>query len=295
VSIYPVDARFGSASYVSASDFHEGRPADFDISNGTVIISRATATALNVNSGDVLRADRGDRRSFLTVKAVLNELPGFPFEVSQTQGMAMMQAAFVSFEQYSFLVNKTIPGKLYTSLFIKVSAQSDPNKVGKEVGTRFADLEGFRVDVTASNIKQVVDATAFLDVIFSAVLLGMMMVAVFSLMSNLYASIKEREFEIGVLRAVGFRRGQIMSSLMTEGLAVAIGSVVLGMIAGLIVGYMMVWFIGLISALGWRFILPWDIIALVLTVTLVASALGIYATSRMVTRRELIDLLKRAE
>jgi ABC-type antimicrobial peptide transport system permease subunit len=295
VTIYPVDAHMAAASYVSGPDFYEGTPSDFDLSNGSVIISRATATELNVRTGDVLRVERVERRSFLTVKAVLNELPGFPFEVSQTRGVAMMQAVFVSFDQYSFLTNKTIPGKLYSSLFIKVSAGFDPNKVGKEVGARFADLEGFRVDITVANIKQVVDATVFLDVIFSAVLLGMMMVAVFSLMSNLYASIKEREFEIGVLRAVGFRRAQILSSLMTEGLAVAIGSVVLGIIAGLIVGYMMVWFIGLISALGWRFILPWDIITLILAVTLVASALGILATSRMVTRRDLIDLLKRAE
>jgi ABC-type antimicrobial peptide transport system permease subunit len=295
VSIYPVDSRFASASYVSGNDFYQGQPEDLDLANGSVIISRATATALNVKTGDVLRAEKADRRSFLTVKAVLNELPGFPFEVSQTKGLAFGQAAFVSFEQYSYLTNKTIPGKLYTSLFIKVAAGSNPNKVGKEVGTRFADLEGFRVDITAENIKQVVTATAFLDVIFSAVLLGMMMVAVFSLMSNLYASIKEREFEIGVLRAVGFRRAQILSSLMTEGLAVAFGSVILGILTGLIVGYMMVWFIGLISALGWRFLLPWDIITLVLAVTLVTSALGIYSTSRMVTRKDLIDLLKRAE
>jgi ABC-type antimicrobial peptide transport system permease subunit len=243
----------------------------------------------------VLRVEKADRRSFLTVRAVLNELPGFPFEVSQTQGLAFTQAAFVSFEQYAFLNNKSSAAKLYTSLFIKVAPGSDPSKVGKEVAARFADLEGFRVDVTEANIRQVVEATSFLDVIFSAVLLGMMMVAVFSLMSNLYASIKEREFEIGVLRAVGFRRSQILASLMTEGLAVALGSVVLGIIAGLTVGFMMVWFIGLLSALGWRFILPWDIMGLVLAVTLIASALGIYVTSRMVTRRELIDLLKRAE
>jgi putative ABC transport system permease protein len=294
-SIYPVESRFIKASYVSDSDFFQGTPSDFDISNNSIIISRATAIALNVRTGDVLRAEKGDRRSFLTVKAVLNELPGFPFEVSQTRGLSMMQASFVSFEQYSFLINKSLPGKLYTSLFIKVSDGSDPKKVGKDVATRFADLEGFRVDITVANIKQVVEATSFLDVIFSAVLLGMMMVAVFSLMSNLYASIKEREFEIGVLRAVGFRRSQILSSLMTEGLAVALGSVILGIITGLIVGYMMVWFIGLLSALGWRFILPWDIIALVLAVTLIASGLGIYGTARMVTRKDLIDLLKRAE
>lgn len=295
VNVYPADRHFSEASYLSGHDIFQGTSSAFDLSNDSIIISRATAIALDVQMGDVVRVEKADKRSFLTVRAVLNELPGFPFEVSQTRGLSMTQAAFISFEQYAFLNNKTAVSKLYASLFIKVAPGIDPTKVGKEVAARFADLDGFRVDVTLENIRQVVDATSFLDVIFSAVLLGMMMVAVFSLMSNLYASIKEREFEIGVLRAVGFRRSQILSSLMTEGLAVALGSVILGIVTGLIVGYMMVWFIGLLSALGWVFILPWDIIGLVLAVTLVASSLGIYVTSRIVTNRDLISLLKRAE
>ena len=255
------------------------------------------ATALDVNRGDKVRIDKEDRRSFLTVTAVLNSLPGFPLAVSQTSRNAITdyQAAFVSFGQYNYIANRTFGGVTYTSIFLKLRPGSNASKVGDEVRSRFADIEGFVVSVAAENIQAVRFYTGYLDVIFTAVLLGMMMVAVFSLMSNLYASIKEREFEIGVLRAVGYRRSQILASLMTEGLAVALGSVLLGMLVGLVVGYIMVWFIGLLAELGFRFVFPWMVIALVFVVTLVASALGIALTSRVVVRRPLIDLIKRTE
>jgi len=297
VQLQAADGRFPVASYVSQADFHQGGPADFALDNGSIIISRSVATALDVEAGDRLRVDQETRRSFLTVKAVLNSLPGFPLQVSQTSRNAVFdfQAAFVSFDQYRYIANRTVPVNTYTSIFLKVTPGVNASKVGEEVLSRFADIEGFQVSVTEENIRTVRFYTGYLDLVFSAVLLGMMMVAVFSLMSNLYASIKEREFEIGVLRAVGFRRSQILASLMIEGLAVALGSVILGVLVGLVVGWVMVWFIGILSDIGFRFMMPWNIIALVLAVTVIASALGVALTSRMVVRRQLIDLIKRTE
>jgi ABC-type antimicrobial peptide transport system permease subunit len=63
----------------------------------------------------------------------------------------------------------------------------------------------------------------------------------------------------------------------------------------MLVGWVMVWFIGLLSDIGFRFMMPLDIIALVLVVTVIASALGVALTSRMVVKKELIALIKRTE
>ncbi|MEM2869534.1 MAG: FtsX-like permease family protein [Thermoplasmata archaeon] len=296
VRLYAADSSFPAASYLSSADFRQGDPTAFGLDNSSIIISRSLATALNAGAGDVIRASREDRRSLLTVRAVLNTLPGFPFEVSQTaRAVDETQAAFVSFEQHRFLSNQSAPARYYSSVFLRVSPGKDPEKVGEELLLRFSDRQGVRVSVTKATVRSVTEATAFLDVIFSSVLLGMMMVAVFSLMSNLYASIKEREFEIGVLRSLGFRRTQILGSFLLEGVAVALGAVLLGILVGLVVGLMMVWFIGLLSVTGLRFVVPWHIIALVLGVTLVSSVLGILLTSRQVVRRELIELVRRAE
>jgi putative ABC transport system permease protein len=297
VQLQAADSRFAGASYLSRSDFHQGSPADFGLDNGSIIISRSVATALDVHKGDRVRVDQESRSSFLVVKAVLNSLPGFTLQVSQTSRNAIFdfQSAFVSFEQWRYLANRTVAVNTYTSVFLKVAPGVNSSRVGEEVMARFADVEGFQVSVTEENVKTVRFYTGYLDLVFSAVLLGMMMVAVFSLMSNLYASIKEREFEIGVLRAVGFRRSQILASLMTEGLAVSLASVILGILVGVVVGWVMVWFIGILSDIGFRFVMPWDIVGLVLAVTVVASALGVALTSRMVVRKQLIDLIKPTE
>ncbi len=295
-TLYAADARLASASYLSRADFHQGGPEAFDLGNGSVVLSRALATALDVEMGGVVSAGREGRRSLLTVAAVLNSLPGFPYEVSQTGRVSDgRQAAFVSFEQHRYLSNDSATARRYSSIFLRVSEGRSPERVGEDVVARLGDQEGVRVSVTQTNVRSVVEATSFLDVIFSAVLIGMMMVAVFSLMSNLYASIKEREFELGVLRAVGFRRSQLLLYLLLEGLAVALGAVLLGVLVGLAVGYIMVWFIGLLSVIGLRFVLPWSVMALALVAAVASSALGVALTARYVTRRELIELIRRAE
>ncbi|MBM4250134.1 MAG: FtsX-like permease family protein [Euryarchaeota archaeon] len=297
VQLLAADRRLPGASYMSGADFFQGGPADFDLKNESIIISRSVASALDVGLGDRLRVDQETRRSFLTVAAVLNSLPGFTFQVSQSSRNAVFdyQAAFVSFEQWRYLANRSVAVNTYTNLFLKVAPGANASRVGEEVMARFADVEGFQVSVTQESIRTVRFYTGYLDLVFTAVLLGMMMVAVFSLMSNLYASIKEREFELGVLRAVGFRRSQILASLMTEGLAVALSSVILGIIVGMVVGWVMVWFIGLLSDIGFRFVMPLEIIGLVLAVTVIASAVGVALTSRSVVKKPLIDLIKRTE
>ncbi|MGQ9582670.1 MAG: ABC transporter permease [Thermoplasmatota archaeon] len=295
-TLYAADARLASASYMSRADFHQGGPEAFDLGNGSIVLSRTLATALGVERGDAVSASRDGRRSLLTVAAVLNTLPGFPYEVSQTGRVSDgSQAAFVSFEQHRYLSNESATSRRYSSVFLRVAGGRSAEKVGEEVMARLGDQEGVRVSVTKTNVREVVEATSFLDVIFSAVLLGMMMVAVFSLMSSLYASIKEREFELGVLRAVGFRRSHVLLSLLLEGLAVALGAVLLGVLVGLVVGYIMVWFLGLLSVIGLRFVLPWSVMGLALVAALVSSAMGVALTARYVTRRELIDLIRRAE
>jgi len=293
--LYAADARLPGAAYLSDEDYYYGGPDTFNLANDTIIISRSMSTSLNVRGGDTIRVDEGERHSFLKITAILNTFPGFPFEITQTGGISRNQASFISFEQYHYLKNETGLTNRYSDLFLKVSSGSDPEKVAELVKAIVSDTEGVRISVTKTNVKQVMEVTSFLDVIFSAVLLGMMMVAVFSLMSNLYASIKEREFEIGVLRAVGMRRSQVLQSLMLEGVAVAVGAVLLGFITGLIVSYIMVWFIGILSALGWSFVLPWDIMGLVLAVTLITSIIGVMITSRSVTKKEVITLIKRTE
>ncbi|MBN1196605.1 MAG: ABC transporter permease, partial [Candidatus Aminicenantes bacterium] len=79
-------------------------------------------------------------------------------------------------------------------------------------------------------MKNVLELTDFSMYILALILAG---VVVFGIINTLFMSLYERMFEFGVLRAVGTRAGGIRKLIVLEALALALISVVIGMLLGL--------------------------------------------------------------
>ena len=73
-------------------------------------------------------------------------------------------------------------------------------------------------------------------VLFNALLILAVIIAIFGITNTLALSIFERTREIGLLRAVGTSRGQIVRTVSYESLMVAIIGTVLGIVIGLFFG-----------------------------------------------------------
>jgi ABC-type antimicrobial peptide transport system permease subunit len=67
-----------------------------------------------------------------------------------------------------------------------------------------------------------------------------MAVAFFSLISSMYANVREQTKEIGVLRAIGLTKPRLYRVYMYEAFTLVFSSSVMGMIIGSFVGYTMV-------------------------------------------------------
>ena len=72
--------------------------------------------------------------------------------------------------------------------------------------------------------------------LFNALLILAVIIAIFGITNTLALSIFERTREIGLLRAVGTSRGQIVRTVSYESLMVAIIGTVLGIVIGLFFG-----------------------------------------------------------
>ena len=91
--------------------------------------------------------------------------------------------------------------------------------------------------------------------------LGMAIIAV--------RNVAERKREIGMMRAIGFPRGQVMFAVLLELFVLGIIGLIIGIVNGLLIGY------GLSRLSDTAVIVPWDTIAIYLGfITLVAVVAG---------------------
>jgi len=122
----------------------------------------------------------------------------------------------------------------------------------------------------------------------------LLLVALFSLVANLLASILEREYEIGVVRALGLRVGKLRQVLMAEGTTIALSSLVLGVVVGTTLSALIIAFFNMLSPVRFSYIVPWGSIVYLLVLTIILSLLGTYSPARAVSSRPVVDLMRRA-
>lgn len=319
VKLYGVEPSIAQATYLGRSDFASGGPETFSPpSNTSIVLSRQTAVLLGVGAGDRVlvqmegRSPGGDdifggdgglpggsspvaagRRSHLVVVGVLNSMPGFAFEITKARGGG--QGAFVGMEQYLYLTGRSSTDPLYSTVFAKAAPGHDAEKTGREMRNAFALTGTGSVLVSSTLIESVLKQTQLLDFGFTAILSCLMVVAVFSLASSMYATVMERRFEIGVLKAVGYRTRQVTASFLLEGTVIGLASLVVGILTGVLVAFIAVGSLNIFSPIDLRFVLPWDRIALLGAISLFGSAAASWATVRGVASRPAVELLWRGE
>jgi putative ABC transport system permease protein len=218
---------------------------------GAVLIDDQTATALNAKTGDTL-AVFGQTKVVLTVQAVVQEnLRGAFITAGLTPGNL-----FVSLATAQQLENAT--GKINYIAILNTGSQSAGAAVSSSVS---ASLNVTLKSVLASNGLTV--STPLESALQSAMTSGeslqtlFLVLGLFSILAGAMLIIgifvmlaEERKGEMGMLRAIGMRQGELVYTYYFEGVAYAAGSALAGTLAGAGVGFLLINLTGPILAAG---------------------------------------------
>ena len=121
---------------------------------------------------------------------------------------------------------------------------------------------------------------------FDALALIAVIVAALGIVNTLTMNVIERVREIGVLRAAGMTRGQVWRSVVVEAGIVGLAGAIVGVAAGLVVGFVMVVLAGArLSVADLAALVPWVIVVaafvLGVTVAMLAAAYPARIASRI--------------
>jgi putative ABC transport system permease protein len=155
------------------------------------------------------------------------------------------------------------------------------------------------VDATASQLAleanpidriqgAVADALARIFGLFDALAIVAVVIAAFGIVNTLTMGVVERVRELGVLRAIGMSRGQARRMVVVEALVLGIVGIVLGSVAGVGVGAVMLALGGLSPAAG----LPWLPIGLAAALGLLLPVAAALYPSGLASRVSIVEALK---
>jgi putative ABC transport system permease protein len=133
-------------------------------------------------------------------------------------------------------------------------------------------------DRTEQFMEFVIQSISFMQAFVS---LGLV-VGVLGLIVVSLRGITERTREIGMMRALGFQRSEVITAVVVEIFAVALVGLVIGFVNGFILGYGM--YSQYLIEFDFRFIIPWATLAIFVALTIVLSIIAAVLPARRASK-----------
>lgn len=247
-----------------------------------------TETGLKLGDSFELVPPKGEMSSPVSYKiAAAIKLPGWHWQTKLTGFRSRThRAAALVFANYEYVANdfqlptathawfdfrdsKVDPeAVLAAAMIIKNQSMGVERQSVNEAGMRIVAVEQIR-NMTRQNAARWIWAISQLPIIAT-------LIAAFGVLNVILASIRSRQWELGILRSIGFTRSSIVLAILGEGILIGVVAALISLGFGVMAGWCgcgmaqyMSFFGGLHPALH----IPWAAIAVVLTFVVVLSTL----------------------
>jgi putative ABC transport system permease protein len=167
-----------------------------------------------------------------------------------------------------------------TTYLFQTPPDADPDALAASLESTFLAF-----GMQADSVDKIVDDAVGANRTLNNLILGFMglglVVGVAALGVVSARSVVERRQQIGVLRAIGFRRGMVQASFLLEAGFIALTSILVGTLLGVVMGYNVI--MDSRSKGGWdtlQFTVPWVTLAIVFTAVFVAAMAATFVPAR---------------
>ncbi|GAA3856857.1 ABC transporter permease [Saccharothrix violaceirubra] len=124
-----------------------------------------------------------------------------------------------------------------TDAFVRVADGADAGAVRKRIEPLFADNPEISVQDLSSYVKQQASQLDTVLVMIQILLALAILIAVLGVINTLALSVIERTRELGLLRAIGMRRAQVMRMITVESVVISVFGALLGLVVGTGLGF----------------------------------------------------------
>ena len=241
---------------------------------GTAILPRSLADRLGLGLGDTMRLGFGDAVTDLTVTGVVEHT--FPAPDSETALVSWADATgSLGAVGADFYAVRYAPG---ASGDVAARVES----TARELALQPTSLDQIR--------GQAEGAVGRLFGLFDAIAIIAVLIAGLGIVNTLTMSVVERVREIGILRATGLTRAQTWRMVMVESGILGVAGAIIGVVAGLAVGAVMLLTQG--GRIAWIVDAPWVTIVAIAVAGVVVAMLAAAYPARVASRVNIVRAVR---
>ena len=115
---------------------------------------------------------------------------------------------------------------------------------------------------------------------------------IFGVFAVIYVTIYARRIEIGMLKAMGMLRHELIGMLILESIAMTLGSALAGIAAGATLGYISFYSQNILQQMPVQFAIDMTVMPAIVILVIVASMLGAVFSARRIVQKRAVDILR---
>jgi len=272
--------------------------------NNTCIIAKSLATVFGVNDvGESIRLtfydpanpeDLGNPMEFRVV-GISGGMPGY-FNFRTSEATAAGGGIIVSIDNYIRLMDIEDPwssNMVVDKTFIKLIDDSEQTieSTKEEIQELVGDKEFF-LDDAITKVKFMQETFDRQSALMEVILWFAIIIAIFGLVSTMYAVMLERKFEIGILRSMGMKTKNVRNMFLIESLVITLSSGTMGTLIGTYCAYLMETNLAMITEMPVIFSIPVDVLFRVFSLSIFFGILGIYVILIKLSRQSVMDIFR---
>ncbi len=309
ISLYGIDEEYPSTVDANIMTISQGsfessfNDLFYNEENYTCIISEGLAISLSLNLGDRVRIiiERGEELENYPfyIVGTAAAMPGFSMEFGSSGGgmfggmMGGNPGVLISQDTYLDLLDIPTPTFL-DKVFIKLQENYLQN--ARVVEDDIDDLWLNDFDYNLVNLERMVERQEstfqIIDILFTLILMATVIICLFGLISSSYSTIIERKKEIGIVRTLGLKGGDINRLFIVEALIIMLSSGTVGVLVGWATGTLLASDLNLFTDMPAVTIFPLMNLMILYSISILFVLFGMRGLLRKLKRKKITEIYR---
>jgi len=272
--------------------------------NNTCIIAQSIASVLGINDvGEYIRLAfynpqkpyQPGNITLYKVVGICGGMPGY-WNFGSTEAAAYGGGIMVSLDNYAQMMdidNLGKPEMIVDKIFVNLIEKSEANieATMDEINTIYQE-KSFSIDDAISKVNFMNSVMERQSTLMEVILFFTILIALFGLISNMYAIILERKFEIGILRSLGMKVKNVRNMFLTESLVLMLSAGVMGTVIGTYCAYLLETNMALLTEMPATFSIPYDTLFRVFGLSILVGIVGMYFVLLRLSKQTIMEIFR---
>jgi ABC-type lipoprotein release transport system permease subunit len=301
--------------YADLTEYHTGGPHIFDeilAEPDTIILGSGYAEYMDLSVGDVVRVPGKGKDHVVNMRIVglIERMPGFEgFSRNERYVRWGRSPGFVSLDTYIRLTHDPTAEEVCAGgvcslmereqpVIARILATTAEGADGAEVVADLRELFADRSDIwirsTAESIRTTEQSMRTMRVLMLIMTVLSFITSVFGVFAVVYVAVYVRRLEIGMLKAIGMRRRDLVGAFALEAVMMTVSASLAGVTAGTVLGYVFYVSNNMMRNTPTQLTFDWQTTAAILVMVVLASLISATLAARGVVRGKVTGILREA-